>query len=107
MNTFGNELRKLRTERGMTQVELAAALDISRSAVGMYEHGERQPEFELLEKIADFFQVDMNTVFGKTDTELYTEVYMTRELANYFNVMNDEQKERLLHYARYLIQNKE
>ena len=37
---FGQRLAELRSERGLTQEELANRLDISRSAIGMYERGE-------------------------------------------------------------------
>ena len=44
---------------------MADKLKISRSSVGMYEKGEREPSYELLEAIADFFNVDEieNVVF--------------------------------------------
>ena len=51
----------------MTQDTLAKRLGISRSAIGMYESGEREPDFETLEAIADTFRVDMNTLHGCTD----------------------------------------
>ena len=47
---------------------MADRLKISRSSIGMYENGEREPSFELLEAIADFFNVDMDYLLGKTST---------------------------------------
>ena len=55
MADFANVLRLLRNEKGLSQQELALSLGISKSAVNMYERGERQPNFETLELIADFF----------------------------------------------------
>lgn len=66
MLNFAKVLRKLRTQHNMTQQELALKLGVSRSAIGMYENGEREPDFELLETIADFFNVDMNYLIGRT-----------------------------------------
>lgn len=65
MSTFSNRLRDLRREKKMTQDELAKVLGISKSAVSMYENGNREPDFETLEAIADFFNVDMNYLLGK------------------------------------------
>lgn len=63
--TFGENLKALRKARGLTQEEFAKRSGISRSAIGMYESGKREPKnFEMLETIADFFNVDMNTLLG-------------------------------------------
>ena len=60
MAQFDKILRLLRGEKEMSQQELADALGISKSAINMYERGERQPNFETLEAIADFFNVDID-----------------------------------------------
>lgn len=67
MGDFAIRLKKLRTERQLTQDELAPELGISRSTLGMYETGKREPDFETLETIADFFNVDMNYLIGYSD----------------------------------------
>lgn len=66
--SFKDELRSLRLQDGLSQAELAKRLKISRSAVSMYESGQREPDFETLEAIADFFNVDMARFFPKTET---------------------------------------
>lgn len=67
MNVFSTRLKKLRAEYSLTQDELAPKLGISRSTLGMYETGKREPDFETLETIADFFNVDMNYLIGYSD----------------------------------------
>ena len=52
----------MRQQSGLTQKDMAAALGISRSSVGMYENGEREPDFRTLEKIADYFNVKMSSL---------------------------------------------
>ncbi|MDR1194612.1 MAG: helix-turn-helix domain-containing protein [Peptococcaceae bacterium] len=64
MTLFQESLKRLRKEDGLTQEELAKKLNISRSAIGMYETGEREPDLESVETIADFFNVDMNELLG-------------------------------------------
>ena len=53
-------LKKLRRQRGVTQKEIADYLGISVSAYGNYELGQRKPNFEILCKIADFFDVSID-----------------------------------------------
>ena len=62
---FSETLKKLRNEKGLTQVELAKLLKISKSSISMYENGNREPDFETEELIADFFNVSIYTLRGK------------------------------------------
>lgn len=61
---FSQRLRELRKQRGLTQEELAKELDIAKSSVSMYENGKRKPSFEVLEMFADFFNVNLDTLYG-------------------------------------------
>lgn len=60
---------ELRLSKDLTQSELAKELEISPSSIGMYEQGRRKPSFELLEKISDYFNVDMDYLMGRSDTK--------------------------------------
>ena len=76
MGDFPNIFKHIREKSGLTQQQLADKLGISRSAVGMYEKGEREPNFETLELIADTFNVDMNYLLGKKpSTEVIPDTY--------------------------------
>ena len=61
---FSQELKRLRKASKLTQQQLADKLDLSKSAISMYENGNREPDFETEELIADFFNVDINTLRG-------------------------------------------
>lgn len=67
MVQFGDRLRTLRTDKGLSQMDFAKQIRISKSSVNMYERGEREPSFETLEVIADYFNVDMDYLLGKSD----------------------------------------
>lgn len=69
MATFKDMLKYLRNREGLSQAELADKLGLGKSTVSMYEVGKREPDFETLESIADFFNVDMNFLLGKNDSE--------------------------------------
>ena len=64
MPNFSSRIKQLRTERGITQEQLASMLKVSRSTIGMYESGKREPDFETSEAIADIFNVDMDFLMG-------------------------------------------
>ena len=67
MDTFSSVLKYLRKRDGFTQSEFATRIGVSKSAVSMYENGNREPDFTTLEIIADFFNVDMNFLLGKVE----------------------------------------
>lgn len=62
---FKDMLKYYRQSMGLSQRELASRLKLSPSTISMYEVGNREPDFETEEKIADFFNVDLNTLRGK------------------------------------------
>ena len=62
---FSEILRNLRKKEQLTQDELANKLKISKSAISMYENGNRTPDFETLEAIADFFNVNLSYLIGE------------------------------------------
>ncbi|MGG1531430.1 helix-turn-helix domain-containing protein [Brevibacillus agri] len=66
MGTFGERLSKLRTEKKLSQAELASRLNIAKSTLAMYETDKREPSFETVERIADFFDVQVDYLLGRT-----------------------------------------
>lgn len=69
MSGFSEMLTYLRKREGYSQQELSEKLSVSRSAISMYESGKREPDYETLEELADFFNVNMSTLLGKSDAE--------------------------------------
>jgi len=63
---FGDALKQLRLESKLTQKELAHIIGVSESTIGMYERNQREPAFEVLEAIADYFNVDMDYLTGRS-----------------------------------------
>ncbi len=59
---FRKRLRELRLSRNLTQDKLAQELGIAKSTISMYENGNREPDFETLELIADYFNVTLGSL---------------------------------------------
>lgn len=66
MSDFKTRFKELRIASGMTQGDLAEKLRTSRSRIGMYETGKREPDHEMLEAIADLFNVDLDYLLGRS-----------------------------------------
>ena len=63
----GQRLNELREEKQLKQSDLAKMLNISSSSVGMYERNQIEPDDELKLKIANFFDVSVDYLMGKTN----------------------------------------
>ena len=63
-------LKELRRKKDITQEELAKQLQLSPSTIGMYETGRREPDFDTLQMIADYFHVSTDSLLGR-DIGLY------------------------------------
>jgi len=93
MSAFRDMLARLRRERGMTQAELAARLGVSKSSISMYERGNREPELDLLERMADLFGVSVNAMLGRSEPEL---VNSDPALTEYLEQLRDRPELRML-----------
>lgn len=65
--TFSDRLKKLRTEKGILQKELAEYLNVSRVTITQYENGSRSPDDETKKKIAKYFNVSLDYLMGASD----------------------------------------
>ena len=73
MPEFKDMLKYFRIREGLSQSELAEKLGMSASRISMYEVGKREPDFESEEKIADFFNTDLNTLRGRDSESKITD----------------------------------
>ena len=62
-----NNLRKLRKEKGLSQIAVQMQTGIEQALISKYENGERVPPTETLMQLADFYGVSMDYIMGRTD----------------------------------------
>lgn len=75
---LGKRLAELRNKKGLSQYELANRLGFSRGKLANYEQGSRQPDYETLDIIADFFNVSTDYLLGRVENpELKNKVTVT------------------------------
>ena len=106
MSDFASMLKYLREREHLSQRELATRLSMSPSAIGMYESGKRQPRFEDEEAIADFFNVDINTLRGRNVEEHLLDLYVanakTQELFEIYRNLSPEKQSMFEAYVKFL-----
>lgn len=95
MNYFGVRLKNLRLQDSLTQADLGKRIGIAKCTISLYENGKREPDFETLEKFADFFNVPMATFFPSS-SPLDIEQPVTdagNELFNKFSKLSAENQD--------------
>lgn len=73
MKTLGRRLRSARDNTGLSQIEAAKKLGISNGTLSGYERNYRDPDTEILYKMADLYDVSVDWLVGKSDNPNMTE----------------------------------
>ncbi len=118
MISFGDNFKKLRKEKNMTQDEIAKMFYLNKSSISRYEKNKQVPEIELLEKFADFFSVSVDYLLGRspyrnskgmklTDDELEIVKFIKSDLqisALFHELISapDEKVKELIKYWKYI-----
>ena len=67
MSTFEERLTALRTEAGVSQQSLGDMLGVTRWSIHNYEAGKNRPDFNGLLMLADYFDVSLDYLVGRSD----------------------------------------
>lgn len=101
--TLGERLRSLREKAGLTQKELASHLNVPNQNISNYERGFRQPDYETLQKLADYYDVSTDYLLGRmdiskkenSDDKEMIEFFKNPELNLFFKEMADSPEEQI------------
>lgn len=66
---FGNNIKELRTKKGMTQKDLADVLNVTPQAVSRWENNEVEPSLSTINQMAELFECSIDELFGKKKIE--------------------------------------
>ncbi len=78
-DNIAKNISKLRTERNMTQPELAKRLNYSDKSVSKWENGISTPPIDVLKEIADIFEVTLDDLVRDPDAGEYDRIYTAKE----------------------------
>ncbi|PHB87491.1 transcriptional regulator [Bacillus toyonensis] len=112
MNTFGENLKKFRNARSLTQADLGNKVQLSRSQISNLETHFNEPDLESLDRIASFFDVSIDTLMGRkfTTNEKQLENVLD-EIQTVFAGLDESQREQfckqLKFYTQFLNEKKE
>ncbi len=105
---IGNLVKKLRTQNGLSMAQLAVRVGINPIYLSQVERGVRLPSDEIIQNIADFFNLDENDLFDMAGRvplvvreELEKQSMLQNLLKEMINVKLDEQKKQEI-YQEFL-----
>ncbi|WP_144498967.1 helix-turn-helix domain-containing protein [Bacillus pumilus] len=68
--SLGANLKQLRNKKGLSQYQVADRLGIQRARYNSWENDIAKPRYDMLEKLCNFYQVEMNTLMGEKPTDI-------------------------------------
>lgn len=96
-----NNLKRYRKEKGITQIRLSIAAEVSQETISAYESGKALPSAETLIKLSDFLNVSIDFLLDRTDNPLINKTINPKnELVQIYESMSKEQKEDVIKYAK-------
>lgn len=104
-NKFGKRLKTLRTDKNLKQSELADILELSTSTIGMYEQGRRYADLDTLKKIAEYFDVSVDYLIGRTDIKKFEDFPPeVKRIANLFAGIDPKKADNLEKLIKELLE---
>jgi MerR family transcriptional regulator, light-induced transcriptional regulator len=107
MNTLASNIKMLRTQKHMSQKELAELLAISQTSIAHYESGDRQPTIDTLIQLSSVFEISIDELVGNVKThktrkslldsqeiiDSLTELLVNKKDNEFFNFITEISKE--------------
>ena len=100
-------IKELRNEKKQTLKQMAEAFGTSNQVISRYELGQAEPDFETLIKIADYFNVSVDYLLGRTDKRFTSDKTFTTEqlrLLNAFDALIPPMQEYILEMVEKLVE---
>lgn len=73
-NIIGKNIKELRIKNNMTQQDLAKIVGLTATGISYWESGKANPDVQSINKLADFFNVSIDYIYGKKDLEVDEEM---------------------------------
>ena len=97
MDTFGNRLREIRKQKGLSQSELAKILNTNHSVIGKYERDDVKPSIDAVKRLAEVLETTVSYLLGETGKdELFKDPAMLKRLKE-INSLPQKDKDCILY----------
>lgn len=95
---LGDQIKQLRTNKNLTQAQLAIKLGVTKQAINSWENNKRTPSVDILKRIAEFFsctadsllELEKRTSFIETTNLTLEQAYHIQQLINDMELLNQQ-----------------
>lgn len=99
-------IRELRKERKMTMKQLGEIIGVAESTISLYETGKRQPDNDILQRLADFFDTSTDYLLGRTDEKSENSLDKQLEGVDFalwgeVHDLTDEEKQDIINFVKF------
>lgn len=106
--SIGSRIKQRREELGISQLELAQMLNVTRSAIGNYETDANSPKASIMYKVLEVLQCDANYIFQDGAANAFPvqeliETPLEKSLLVSFRSLNEEGQDKAIEYIDDLI----
>lgn len=101
---FSERLRKERKLKGLSQSELGEIFNLSKQTISSYENGGSFPGQEVLKELADFFDVSVDYLLGRTDIRIPITTTALSRTDGYDDDLPEEAKKEIDNFKEYIRQ---
>lgn len=104
--TFGERLKELMNEKGVSQKEVADYLNIAASTLNGYANNYREPDFTILSSLAKYFDVSTDFLLGLTTVPSFKSYYGDEQLLRliyYYDKLNPAFQKLLIEEAKLFL----
>lgn len=96
MKTLGQKLKEIRVSKDLTQIELAAALHLTRNQISTYENDQVPPSIEVIISYCNYFKVSSDYLLNINNQEQDLEAQTIAQILSSSKRLNEEQRKRYL-----------
>lgn len=97
---FGQILKELRAEKGLTQTEIAKEIGVSQGTIYFWENSINEPTASYLVRLSKFFKVSVDSLLGIDDERPLSE---KEQILQFYQMMNQKQKAFALNIMRLIL----
>ncbi|EML1138376.1 TPA: helix-turn-helix transcriptional regulator [Clostridioides difficile] len=104
MENLSKRLKELRKNKGLTQEQVAKDLKTTKVSIGRYENGSREPSIYFLKNIAEYYNVSVDYLLGKSRTNHYFNISNDKkELLDVFDKLDSISKKRIIKISKMFL----
>jgi transcriptional regulator with XRE-family HTH domain len=96
-------LKKLRKQNKLSQKELGKIFHAAQNTVSQWENAIKMPSYEIIEEIADYFNVTVDYLLGREEKPSENPNDLSNKIMELFNHLDEKHQQQVIEYTRFVL----